>query len=107
MMNEPHLLRALANVDSRHGARLRTFDDGTNNLDTLLGTNGPSETNSMESYQQYSTQMMQTMTALTQTVTMLQQRLEKPIIAQINKYGTGGLIDEVKSGLKFDNKYNK
>ena len=38
-----------------------------------------------------------------QTVGQLQQ---KGIPCYINKYGTGGLIEEVKSGLKFDSKYN-
>jgi hypothetical protein len=30
---------------------------------------------------------------------------QKGIPCYINKYGTGGLIDEVKSGLKFDQRY--
>jgi hypothetical protein len=48
--------------------------------------------------------MQQTIAALSQTVTTLQQR---GIPAHIQKYGTGGLIDEVKSGLKFDQRYNR
>lgn len=50
-------------------------------------------------------QMRQTLDTLTQTVAMLTARLNHPIEAKINKYGTGGLIDEVQSGLKFMNKY--
>jgi hypothetical protein len=35
----------------------------------------------------------------------VEQMQQKGIPCYINKYGTGGLIDEVKSGLKFDQRY--
>ena len=41
-------------------------------------------------------------TTFNQTVQQMQQ---KGIPCYINKYGRGGLIDEVKSGMKFMSKY--
>ena len=35
----------------------------------------------------------------------VEQMQQKGIPCYINKYGSGGLIDEVKSGLKFDQRY--
>jgi hypothetical protein len=49
-------------------------------------------------------QNTQMMAAFVQMMNTIQQR---GIPAHIQKYGTGGLIDEVKSGLKFDARYNR
>jgi hypothetical protein len=100
-MNEPELIRYLATYQQHGGAGYRTYDSGntseitpddmtsSRNNDILGGT---------------------TLNALAQVVAELSftvQELQKNgVPAYINKYGAGGLIDEVKSGLKFDAKYN-
>ena len=102
MLNEPALLQHLAALEHRRATRYRPYDDG--NLSayaaTMLQPQQPVT-------QQSSTdeQTRQTLEALTAAVIALQARLAQPIEAKINKYGTGGLIDEVQSGLKFMNKY--
>ena len=50
-------------------------------------------------------ELVNTLRVLTPAVMALQMQLQKPIKAEINKYGRGGLIDEVKSGMKFSEKY--
>ena len=103
MLNEPSLLQHLANLDRhRTAARYRPFDDG--NLSDLSQYVAVSQ---QPASQQSGTdeQTRQTLEALTAAVIALQARLAQPIEAKINKYGTGGLIDEVQSGLKFMNRY--
>lgn len=103
MMNEPGLLQHLAQLDRRHSVpRYRTYDDGNLSSYVALPTQPQSEAQA-----ERDEQMRQTLDALTRTVVILHQRLQQPIKAEINKYGTGGLIDEVKSGLKFDQRYNR
>ena len=55
--------------------------------------------------------MEATLAALSQTVALLSATVsdlqKNGIRAFIDKYGAGGLIDEVKSGLKFDKKYGR
>lgn len=103
MMNEPGLLQHLAQLDRRHSVpRYRTYDDGNLSEYVALPTQPQSETQA-----ERDEQMRQTLDTLTRTVAILHQRLQQPIKAEINKYGTGGLIDEVKSGLKFDQRYNR
>jgi len=116
-MNEPGLLHHLAAINGRY----RTYDQGT--VPAAVPLASPSGTPAAGSVPvgsadgesarvaaalEQNTQMMlamqQTIAALSQTVTTLQQR---GIPAHIQKYGTGGLIDEVKSGLKFDQRYNR
>lgn len=110
LMDEPGLIRHLAQYDRTHspapyGSRgLRTYDEGTD-LPTVPG-DSVSGTDSGK--------LSETLTALTTAVLQLQRsnaaleaRLQQPIRASINKYGTGGLIDEVQSGLKFVEKYRK
>lgn len=102
MMNQPGLLRALATIDAGHTARrLRTYDEGTGI--TQITPNTPT------SQTDQPPELYQTLDALSQTVTILSQTLnslqQKGIPAHINKYGAGGLIDEVQSGLKFVNRY--
>lgn len=103
MLNEPSLLQHLANLDRhRNAARYRPFDDG--NLSAYAATMlQPQQPASQQSGTDEQTR--QTLEALTAAVIALQARLAQPIEAKINKYGTGGLIDEVQSGLKFMNRY--
>jgi len=111
MMNEPQLLRAIASVDQLHsGRRLRTFDDG--NVSGLLtgiqniepSRNSERDNEERERLTAALDQNTQMMAAFVQMMNTIQQR---GIPAHIRKYGTGGLIDEVKSGLKFDQRYNR
>lgn len=103
MLNEPALLQHLANLDRhRTAARYRPYDDG--NIESLFSVGSGS---AVAQSQQSGTdeQTRQTLEALTAAVIALQARLAQPIEAKINKYGSGGLIDEVQSGLKFMNRY--
>ena len=92
----PALLNVLASYDPY--SRRRTFDEGTA-VPALPSTPGEGQDPRMEA----------TLAALSQTVALLNatvSELQKNgIPAVINKYGAGGLIEEVKSGLKFDKKY--
>lgn len=98
MMNEPELIRYLANYQLHGGSNYRAYDSG--NV-TALPTDA-SQNNDISNNA--------TLVALTQVVAQLsdtvQQLQKNGIPAHINKYGAGGLIDEVKSGLKFDKRYN-
>ena len=106
MMNEPGLLQHLAQLDRRHSVpRYRTYDDG--NLSEYVAVSQQPQSPQSETQAERDEQMRQTLDTLTRTVAILHQRLQQPIKAEINKYGTGGLIDEVKSGLKFDQRYNR
>ena len=99
MMNEPGLLQHLAMLDRhRNAARYSTLDDGT--MPELSQYVAVSQQPSDDE------QLQKTLNGLTSAIIALQARLAQPIEAKINKYGTGGLIDEVKSGLKFDRRYN-
>ena len=101
MLNEPGLLQHLADLDRRRATRYRPFDEG--NLESLFSASSGSAAAVSQSARDE--QLEQTLAALTAAVIALQARLAQPIEAKINKYGTGGLIDEVQSGLKFMNKY--
>ena len=112
MMNQPRLIQALAAVDSYSSRRrLRTYDEG--NVGEMAGVNNTSANGSSNgSENENNAQMRETLAILTEAVRdlqrsneALQQELSKGIKASINKYGTGGLIDEVQSGLKFANRY--
>lgn len=114
-MNEPGLLHHLAAINGRY----RTYDQGT--VPAGMSFASPSEATAttpdgspsgdnprvaaaLEQNTQMMLAMQQTIAALSQTVTTLQQR---GIRAHIQKYGADGLIEEVKSGLKFDQRYNR
>ena len=113
-MNRPDLLRDLALIDRGITTRkVRTFDEG--NISDMAsafagqlsapqqsadGQQGGGESN------QLSAEDARALTAaigvFAQTVAAMQKN---GIPAKIQKYGTGGLIDEVQSGLKFVSKY--
>lgn len=114
-MNEPGLLHHLAAINGRY----RTYDQGTVPATVPLASpsgtpatspdgspsgDNPRVATALEQNTAMMLAMQQTIATLSQTVTTLQQR---GIPAHIQKYGTGGLIDEVKSGLKFDQRYNR
>jgi hypothetical protein len=110
-MNEPGLLHHLAAINGRY----RTYDEGTvpvgspdgapattpDGASSLSGRAGGEADARVAAALEQNTQMM---AAFVQMMNTIQQR---GIPAHIQKYGTGGLIDEVKSGLKFDQRYNR
>lgn len=108
MMNEPGLIRYLANYGKSGGAqtgpRYRAFDGG--NLDDITQQlpDGQTTTGGGGITAADAQKLVAAIGAFNQTVNQMQQ---KGIPCYINKYGSGGLIDEVKSGMKFDSKYNK
>ena len=98
MMNEPELIRYLANYQ-QHGGR-RLFDDGTPFPAAATTPAGfPSGSGIVG---EDARTLIAAIATFNRTVEQMQQ---KGIPCYINKYGTGGLIDEVKSGLKFDQRY--
>lgn len=104
MMNEPGLIRYLANYGKSTAAapRYRAFDEGNlSDITTQLPDAAAGNTAALT--REDAAALTAAIGMFNQTVGQLQQ---KGIPCYINKYGTGGLIDEVKSGLKFDAKYN-
>lgn len=95
----PALLNVLASYDPY--SRRRTYDEGTP---------VPAAVPSASPDGQTDPRMEATLASLAQTVALLSATVsdlqKKGIPAHINKYGTGGLIDEVKSGLRFDARYS-
>ena len=102
MMNEPELIRYLANYQQQ-GAR-RLYDGG--NVDTVQGeglmVNGQSSMVNGQLSADDARALIAAIGTFNQTVQQMQQ---KGIPCYINKYGRGGLIDEVQSGMKFVNQY--
>ena len=112
MMNEPQLIKYLADYGKTGGfaggyptARgLAAFDGGnlpasdtqaTVPSDSVAGMPAALSPDDARA-------LVAAITTFKQTVTDMQQ---KGIPCYINKYGRGGLIDEVKSGMKFMSKY--
>ena len=109
-MNRPDLLRDLALIDRGITTRkVRTFDEGNiSDMATAFAGQLPSPQQGQQGSED-SPEMRQTLDSLSQTVAALSatvlQLQKNGIPAKIQKYGTGGLIDEVQSGLKFVSKY--
>jgi len=106
MMNEPELIRYLANYQ-QHGGKYeprRLYDSG--NVDAVQGlglmVNGQQGGSDAE--------MRQTLDALTQTVGLLQQQLALGIRASVNMYSNGnekGLYEQMKEANSFMRRYGK
>ena len=109
-MNRPDLLRDLAMIDRGITTRkVRTFDEGNiSDMATAFAGQLPATQQGQQGSED-SPEMRQTLDSLSQTVAALSatvlQLQKNGIPAKIQKYGTGGLIDEVQSGLKFVSKY--
>jgi hypothetical protein len=101
MMNEPQLIKYLADYGKTGGfaGGWRPYDSG--NVDTVQGeglmVQGASSITDADARA-----LIAAIGTFNQTVQQMQQ---KGIPCYINKYGRGGLIDEVQSGLKFENRY--
>ena len=109
-MNRPDLLRDLAMIDRGITTRkVRTFDEGNiSDMATAFAGQLPAPQQGQQGSED-SPEMRQTLDSLSQTVAALSatvlQLQKNGIPSYIKKYGTGGLIDEVQSGLKFVGKY--
>ena len=102
MMNEPGLLQHLIDLDKgRRQQPYRPYDGGnlgSGELERFTATESSTTTSS-------DTRIAAMLDKNTAVMQALIEQLKKPVY--INKYGPGGIIDEVKSGLKFDAKYNR
>lgn len=100
MLSRPDILKTIADIDrNRSGRAFRTLDDGDL---SALTAGGSVSSDSIAANNETMQQLAQTVAMLSQTLSAIQQR---GIPAHINKYGRGGLIDEVQSGMKFMQKY--
>ena len=100
MLSRPDILKTITDIDRhRSGRAYRTLDDGDlSSVGSLPSVDGGDNNVSIRTMEELS----RTVTVLSKTLSDIQQR---GIPAFINKYGKGGLIDEVESGLKFAKKY--
>lgn len=98
MMNEPELIRYLANYQQQGGRRL--YDSGSIPSAEQPVTVPSSSAAGLSADDARS--LIAAIGMFNQTVAQMQQ---KGIPCYINKYGQGGLIDEVKSGMKFVDRY--
>lgn len=99
MLSRPDILKTIADIDrNRSGRAFRTLDEGD------LSALGPGSvsSNTIAANDDTMKELAQTVAMLSQTLVAIQQR---GIPATIQKYGRGGLIDEVQSGMKFMQKY--
>ena len=105
MMNEPGLIRYLANYGrgAQAQGRYRAYDEGNLSDYTQLPDGSAAAQPAAGITADDAKALVAAIGAFNETVNQMQQ---KGIPCYINKYGTGGLIEEVKSGMKFDAKYN-
>lgn len=116
MQNNPALLAGLVQFDKMYSGRgFRTYAGG--NVQSY-GANGQPLTPEEQEAQQLERMMsivtatlMPTLEGMTRamqasnrTTAALQERLNRPINATINKFGRGGLVDEVATGLEQEKK---
>ena len=112
MQNNPGLLAGLVSFDKMYSGRgFRTYAGG--NMQQF-GTNGSPEDQEAQTervLQAVNAALLPTLVeigraldASSQANRALQDRLSKPIPVMMNKYGRGGLIDEVATGLEKEKK---
>ena len=110
MMNEPQLIKYLADYGKTGGfaGGYRPFDSGNINGQSSMVNGQSSMVNGQSSMvngqlsPDDARALVAAITTFSQTVADMQQ---KGIPCYINKYGRGGLIDEVRAGMKFMSKY--
>ena len=100
MMNNPSLLKALVNYDANYSGR-RALDQG--NLAAALGNINVSTTASDGVISSNTASNV----ALLQAVSALLTRLNQPINASINMYGTGGLYESTQKANQFMKNKNR
>lgn len=100
MMNEPELIKYLANYEKHGGRGYLAYDSGNIGQAAEAASQQPSDINSLTAADARA--LTAAIGVFTRTVRQMQ---EKGIPAVIQKYGRGGLIDEVQSGMKFMQNY--
>ena len=101
MLSRPDILKTITDIDrNRSGRAMRTLDEG--DLSALALPAGSGSAAATMASEETMRNLAQTVAMLSQTLNAIQQQ---GIPATINKYGRGGLIDEVQSGLRFMQKY--
>jgi hypothetical protein len=95
MMNNPSLLKALVNYDANYSGRRATYDQGniTEALGNLSVGSGASDTALNNAATANA--------ALVQVASLLLQRLQEPINASINMYGTNGMYERMQQANQF------
>ncbi len=93
MMNNPSLLKALVNYDANYSGRRAMYDNG--NVAALGASSTTSATDGLIAHNAASN------VALMQAINVLVARLNEPINASINMYGTGNLYESMKKANQF------
>ena len=94
MMNNPQLLKALVNYDRNYSGR-HTYDAGNVSESAAFVASGASATDEVVNNN------TATNAALLGAINALLSRLDKPINAEINMYGRGGLHDSMTKANQF------
>lgn len=100
MMYRPDLLRELVQLDrNRNSYRMRAYDAG--NLSSFQVPAGDDSQSSVSDAisRAVSEQMTPVLESLNRTMSALDARISRGIPVTINKYGKGGLVDEVIDGM--------
>jgi hypothetical protein len=95
MMNNPSLLKALVNYDANYSGRRATYDQG--NIAEALGNLSVGSGASDAALNNAATANA----ALVQVASLLLQRLQEPINASINMYGTNGMYERMQQANQF------
>jgi TP901 family phage tail tape measure protein len=112
MHDDSGLLQALVSFDKfQSGRGFRMYDNG--NLSNIAsGKSGQSEVDT--TVETVMASLEPTLKSITEALNqnavnaqILCDRLNQPIMAKINKYGKGGLVDEVADGLLTTKRYNR
>lgn len=94
MMNNPQLLKALVNYDRNYSGR-RAYDEGNVSESAAFVASGASATDEVVNNN------TATNATLIGAINALLSRLDKPISAEINMYGRGGLHDSMTKANQF------
>ena len=95
MMNNPSLLKALVNYDANYSGRRAAYDRG--NIAEALGSISVGSSASDAALNNAATANE----ALVQVASLLLQRLQEPINASINMYGTNGMYERMQQANQF------
>ena len=101
MMNNPLLLKALVNYDANYSGRRAAYDRG--NIAEALGSISVGSSASDAALNNAATANE----ALVQVTSLLLQRLQEPINASINMYGTNGMYERMQQANQFMKGKNK
>ncbi len=102
MMNNPALLKALVNYDRNYSGRSaagRAFDEG--NVGEVLSASDGNLSSGAQATDGVIASNTASNAALLQAVSALLERLNEPIIAQVNMYGRGGLYESANKANQF------